>query len=78
MTMEHKSMMEAFEFKTKIKDGTIQVPRKYTGGTSSTVKVIILSNQRSKQPDMVEDLLTHPVRVDNFKPLSRDEIYEGI
>ena len=70
--------MEAFEFKTKIKNGIIQVPQKYTRKVGSTVKVIILSDQKPKHSDIVEELLKNPVKVPDFKPLSRDDIYERI
>ena len=70
--------MEAIEFKTKIKDGIIQIPKKYTRKVGNTVKVIILSDQVAKHSDIVEKLLEHPVKVPDFKPLSRDDIYERI
>ena len=67
--------MEAFEFKTKIKNGIIQ-SKKYSKKIGDTVKVIILSDHTNKISDIVDDLLGHPVKVENFKPFSRDEIYE--
>ncbi len=70
--------MEAFEFKTKIKDGIIQIPRKYSRKVGSTVKVIILSDLKPKHSDMIDELLEHPVKIADFKPLSRDAIYERI
>jgi len=70
--------MEAFEFKTKIKNGVIQVPKKYTQKIGKNVKVIIFSDHRPKRKDIVDDLLKHPIKVDDFKPLSRDEIYERL
>ncbi len=70
--------MEAFEFKTKIRNGVIQIPQKYTQKIGKTVKVIIFSDHKSKHYDIVDELLKHSVKVDNFKPLSRDEIYERL
>ena len=70
--------MEAFEFRAKIKDGMIQVPRKYTQKAGATVKVIILTDHGSKHSDMVGELLEHPVKVGDFKPLSRDEIWATV
>ena len=69
-------MMEAFEFRTKINNGVIRIPTKYTQKVSNTVKVIILSDHKPGYSDMVGELLKHPVKVSNFTPLSRDEIYE--
>ncbi len=68
--------MEAYEFKTKIKNGLIQVPKKYTQKVGNAVKVIILSDQKNRQNDIVDELLNNPVEINNFMPFSRDEIYE--
>ena len=70
--------MEAFEFKAKIKNGVIQIPKKYTQKISNSVKVIIFSDHKPKDNDIVDELLKHPVKVNGFKPLSRDEIYERL
>ena len=51
-------MMEAIEFKTKIKNGTIQIPQKYKQKTGNTVKVIIISEQGTKtQPNLLNQFL---------------------
>ncbi len=68
--------MQAVEFRTRIKNGIIQIPKKYTNEIGNTVKVIILSEQEYKDSDIVVDLLERPVKIDGFKPLSRDKIYE--
>jgi len=54
----------------------IQVPKKYTQKVGNTVKVIILSNQKDRQNDIVDELLKNPVEINNFMPFSRDGIYE--
>jgi hypothetical protein len=70
--------MEAIEFKTKIKDGAIQIPEKYRQKTGNTVKVIIISDQVSKRFDIIDELLANPIdmKAKDFLPFSRDEIYE--
>ncbi|MEA3467605.1 MAG: hypothetical protein U9R57_05190 [Thermodesulfobacteriota bacterium] len=68
--------MEAFEFKTKIRNGIIQVPQKYSQKVGNTVKVIILSEQGANHTDMIDELLANPVKVDCFEPFSRDDIYD--
>lgn len=70
--------MEAIEFKTKIRNGTIQIPKKYTQKVGKTVKVIILSDHKPKHFDMIDKLLGNPVKIADFKPFSRDEIYDRI
>lgn len=68
--------MEAFEFRTKIKDGIIQIPKKYKQQMNATVKVIILSDYKDKQDDILDELLEHPVKINDFKPMARGQIYE--
>lgn len=54
--------MEAIEFKAKIKNGMIRIPDKFRQKTGDTVKVIILSEQKSGQTDIIDKLLLHPVK----------------
>ena len=68
--------MEAIEFKTKIKNGFIRIPDKFRQKTGDNVKVIILSEQKARQPDIIDKLLLNPLKSKRFSPLSRKEIYE--
>ncbi len=68
--------MEAIEFKTKIKNGTIQIPKKFKLQQSNTVKVIIISEKKPKRTDIIDKLLSNPIKSDNFSPFERGEIYE--
>jgi hypothetical protein len=68
--------MEAIEFKAKIKNGLIRIPDKFRQRTGDTVRVIILSEQKSGQTDIIDKLLLHPVKSKQFSPLLREEIYE--
>jgi hypothetical protein len=74
--------MFAVEFKTKIRDGVIELPKRLRGTISDTVKVIILKEEavtalskHSNEPDMIERLLASPLTIRGFHPLKRDEIY---
>lgn len=74
--------MYAVEFKTRIKDGIIELPKRFRGTISDTVKVILLKEGNAttaakppRSPDMVEKLLATPLEIREFRPLSRDEIY---
>ena len=74
--------MYAVEFRTKIKDGVIELPKRFKGSITDTVKVIILkeessvhSDREKSGPDMIERLLASPLKVKGFCPLKRDEIY---
>ena len=75
-----KKVMEAIEFKTKVKNGAIKIPQKYQKQISDTVKVIIISDKvadkGSQGKDIIDNLLSNPIESNKFSPLSRDEIYE--
>ena len=70
--------MEAIEFKTKIKNGVIQIPDKYKRIIGNTVKVIVISEKRTKQADIIDELLATPIRSKDFSPFLREEIYERL
>jgi hypothetical protein len=67
--------MNAVEFQTDIKDGTIEIPVEYRDRVKGTVRVIVLSAEQSRPADMIDRLLAEPLKADRFRPLSRDEIY---
>jgi hypothetical protein len=67
--------MNAVEFQTDIKDGTIEIPVEYRDRVKGTVRVIVLSAEQSRPADMIDRLLAEPLKADHFRPLSRDEIY---
>jgi hypothetical protein len=70
--------MEAIEFKTKIRNGTIQIPKKFKQRTGNTVKVIIISEQGTKKADIIDKLLANPIKSKDFSPFLREEIYERL
>ena len=70
--------MEAIEFKTKIKNGTIRIPKKYKQRTGNNVRVIIISEQGTRQADIIDKLLTNPIKLKDFSPFLREAIYERL
>ena len=68
--------MEAIEFKAKIKNGFIRVPEKFKQKTGSNVKVIIISEQKVGQTDIIDKLLLNPIKSKDFSPFLREEIYD--
>jgi len=44
----------------------------------STVKVIILSESVYERLDIIDELLENPLKIIDFKPFSRDEIYDKL
>ncbi len=69
-------MMEVIEFKTRIKNGNIIIPEKYKTKTADSVKVIIISEKIIKREDIIDNLLENPIKIHNFSPFSRKEIYD--
>jgi len=70
--------MEAIEFKSKIKNGIIQIPEKYKNKIGNTVKVIVITEKKVKQTDIIDKLLAKPIKSKDFSPFSREEIYERL
>ncbi|MBA7526743.1 hypothetical protein ES705_18913 [subsurface metagenome] len=70
--------MEAIEFKSRIKNGIIQIPEKYKQKIGNTVKVIVITEKKAKQTDIIDKLLANPIKSKDFSPFSREEIYERL
>jgi hypothetical protein len=68
--------MYAIEFRTKIKNGIIEVPTEYRNRLKDNVKVILLSEEEETTFNMIERLMDSPLKAENFTPLTREEIYE--
>lgn len=68
--------MYTIEFKTKIKNGTIEIPEKFGEKLTDNVKVTLLAETAADiQSDAMEELLKYPLIIENFKPYKREEIY---
>jgi hypothetical protein len=68
--------MHAVEFKAKIKNGMIEIPSQYKDKLKEIVRVIILTDDSEATTNLIDQLLASPLKVKNFKPLSRAEVYE--
>ncbi|NDY74276.1 hypothetical protein DO021_20525 [Desulfobacter hydrogenophilus] len=68
--------MEVIEFKAKIRDGIIMVPEKYRNRVGNTVKVLVMSETTRNHEDMIDKLLEDPIKVEDFVPFARNEIYD--
>jgi hypothetical protein len=68
--------METVQFKTKIKNGIIEVPKKYQGKFKDSVRVILITeSSKAKAANYLDELMAHPVRVKKFHPLTREEAH---
>lgn len=70
--------MKAIEFRAKVENGVIHVPAEYRSHLSQQVRVILLAEGEEERgsDDMIGRLLRSPRKVRDFKPLSRDAIYD--
>ena len=68
--------MQTIEFHTKIKNGMIRIPAEFKDKVAEDVEVILISkDEKTSQPDMIDNLMSHPLNVKGFKPLTRDETH---
>ncbi len=75
--------MKAIEFVTTPTNGFIRLPESLNKIDQNTkVKVIILFNEKKKRgvtgdkKNLLANLIETPLKIKNFKPLTRKEIYE--
>lgn len=68
--------METVQFRTKIKNGVIQVPDKYKGKFKNGVRVILVAeNKKTKAINYLDELMARPRKVKGFRPLTREEAH---
>lgn len=68
--------MYAVEFQAKVKNGTIEIPEVYRNRFKERVRVILLAEEEDATVNLIDQLLQHPLKVADFKPLAREDIYE--
>jgi len=71
--------MYAIEFRARIKDGLIEIPEKFRDRLKDNVKVILLTEheiETSPESDIIEELLESPLKLADFKPYKREEVYD--
>jgi len=69
--------MYAIEFESHIENGFIKIPVASMKKLAGKVKVIILQEQPENSTNYIDELLESPLKVGNFTPLTREEIYES-
>ena len=68
--------MYAAEFRTKVKNGMIEIPEEYKVHFKSLVRVILLADEsQALSVNLIDQLLANPVKVRNFRPLTREAVY---
>jgi hypothetical protein len=67
--------MHALEFFATVKNGVIEIPREYLKNLTNRVRVILLVEEAKPAVNFIDELLAHPVRVNGFRPLTREEVH---
>jgi hypothetical protein len=68
--------MVIVQFKTKIKNGVITIPKKYQNKLSESVRVILrVENKKKSSINYLDLLMANPIKVENFTFLTREQIY---
>lgn len=68
--------MVTVQFKTKIKNGVITIPKKYQNKLSESVRVILrVENKKKSSINYLDVLMTNPIKVHDFNFLTREQIY---
>jgi hypothetical protein len=68
--------MVTVQFKSKVKNGIIEIPRKYRRKIRDNVRVILKTETRKvRSKNYLDKLIAQPVKVKNFRPLTREQIY---
>lgn len=73
----------AVEFEAYVEDGKILIQEQYQKnfGNARHIKVILLkpleetSDVSDVSNDILQELMNNPLEIDNFVPLTRDELY---
>ncbi len=68
--------MKAIEFQTRVENGAIPIPEEYKADLTGNIRVVVMMEDRPMERSIIKELLANPLKVPDFKPLTRDEIYE--
>jgi hypothetical protein len=64
------------EFQATVNDGIIEIPPKYRDQVTGRVRVILLADEMpAVKANRIDLLLAHPVEVEGFTPLTREEAH---
>lgn len=70
--------MMTIEFHTQIDNDTIVIPEEFREQMKGTARVTVVLEDEEKKPseDFIQFLMLNPLSIPDFKPLTRDEIYD--
>jgi hypothetical protein len=68
--------IETVQFRTRIKNGIIEIPKKYQGKIKDNVRVILVAESpKAKAADYLNELMARPLKIKGFHPLAREEAH---
>ncbi len=68
--------MITVQFRTKIKNGVIRIPKRYQGMFNDDVWVTLeVENKTDVGMNYLDELMAHPVKLEKFRRLTREQIY---
>lgn len=72
--------MSTVEFRATVKNGVIEIPDQYQQEVEAmeVVEVFVkkAEKQKKKISGFLKQLIENPIEIKDFKPLTRDEIYD--
>jgi hypothetical protein len=68
--------MQILKFKTSVKNGIIHVPKRLQKQVPDRAQIIIFPEVSQPKDDFIAYLMKHPLRIPDFQPLKREEIYD--
>ena len=68
--------MQTIAFQAKILNGAIEIPEEYRAQLGELVKVILVTKADVSSATMIDQLLENPIQLEDFVPLSKDEIHD--
>jgi len=68
--------MATVQFQARIKNGVIQVPKRYQGKFNNTVRVILKAEvKKVPTKNYLDQLMANPVKVKHFQRLTREQAF---
>ena len=68
--------MLSIEFQTTVRNGTIEIPPEWRSLFTNQVRVILQAEETSTPTkNLIDQLLTRPVRLKTFRPIPREELH---
>ncbi|MFZ2655870.1 MAG: hypothetical protein WAX69_13145 [Victivallales bacterium] len=74
--------MQAIEFEADVKNSSIKIPGRFGMLESKHLRLVALFDSDTqvsvskKKASFIDNLLLNPLKVKNFKPMKREEVYE--